>query len=86
MFLRWMVRPDTAGVDLGIWKSLNTSQLSCPLDVHSGNVARTLKILKRKQNDGKAVLELDTALRKLDPIDPVKYDYALFGLGVFEGF
>ena len=86
MFLRWMVRPNTAGVDLGIWKSLSTAQLSCPLDVHSGNVARKLKLLKRKQNDGKALLELDTALRKLDPLDPVKYDYALFGLGVFEGF
>jgi len=86
MFLRWMVRPNTAGVDLGIWKNLSTSQLSCPLDVHSGNVARKLKLLKRKQNDGKAVLELDTALRKLDSNDPVKYDYALFGLGVFENF
>jgi uncharacterized protein (TIGR02757 family) len=86
MFLRWMVRNDCAGVDFGIWKSLSPSQLSCPLDVHSGNVARKLGLLKRKQNDAKALLELDTALRKLDPNDPVKYDFALFGLGVFENF
>lgn len=86
MFLRWMVRDDNTGVDFGIWKSLSASQLSCPLDVHSGNVARKLGLLKRKQNDGKALAELDTALRKLDAKDPVKYDFALFGLGVFEGF
>lgn len=86
MFLRWMVRKDNAGVDLGIWKSITTSSLSCPLDIHSGNVARKLGILKRKQNDAKALLELDTELRLLDPTDPVKYDFALFGLGVFEGF
>lgn len=86
MFLRWMVRNDNNGVDFGIWKSLSPTQLSCPLDVHSGNVARKLGLLKRKQNDGKALAELDTCLRKLDPNDPVKYDFALFGLGVFEGF
>lgn len=86
MFLRWMVRQDATGVDLGIWRSIPPSALSCPLDVHSGNVARKLNLLTRKQNDAKAVLELDTALRKLDPNDPVKYDFALFGLGVFEGF
>ena len=86
MYLRWMVRQDNNGVDFGIWKSISPALLSCPLDVHSGNVARKLKLLKRKQNDGKALLELDTALRKLDPNDPVKYDFALFGLGVFEGF
>jgi len=86
MFLRWMIRKDNNGVDFGIWNSLSPSQLSCPLDVHSGNVARKLGILKRKQNDGKALAELDLALRKLDPTDPVKYDFALFGLGVFEGF
>jgi uncharacterized protein (TIGR02757 family) len=86
MFLRWMVRQDKHGVDFGIWKSISPSLLSCPLDVHSGNVARKLHLLKRKQNDGKAVQELDQALRKLDPTDPVKYDFALFGLGVFEGF
>ncbi|WP_396600757.1 TIGR02757 family protein [Algibacter sp. R77976] len=86
MFLRWMVRNDNTGVDFGIWKSISPGLLSCPLDVHSGNVARKLGLLKRKQNDGKALTELDTALRKLDPNDPVKYDFALFGLGVFEGF
>lgn len=86
MFLRWMVRPNTTGVDFGIWKHITPSQLSCPLDVHSGNVARKLGLLTRKQNDAKALLELDTALRKLDDQDPVKYDFALFGLGVFENF
>lgn len=84
MYLRWMVRPADAGVDFGIWRKLKPAQLSCPLDVHSGRVARQLGLLKRKQNDATALLELDTALRKLDPADPVKYDYALFGLGVFE--
>ncbi|AVR46449.1 TIGR02757 family protein [Christiangramia fulva] len=84
MFLRWMVRNDNAGVDFGIWKSLSPSVLSCPLDVHSGKVARKLKLLKRKANDAKALSELDENLRKLDPEDPVKYDYALFGIGVFE--
>lgn len=85
MFLRWMVRNDQK-VDFGIWNSLSPSQLSCPLDVHSGNVARKLGLLTRTQNDGKALTELDANLRKLDPTDPVKYDFALFGLGVFEGF
>ena len=86
MFLRWMVRPSETGVDFGIWKSLQPSQLSCPLDVHSGKVARALGLLQRRQNDARAVAELDSALRKLDPEDPVKYDFALFGLGVFEKF
>jgi uncharacterized protein (TIGR02757 family) len=86
MFLRWMVRNDKNGVDFGIWKSLSPSQLSCPLDVHSGNVARKLGLLTRKQNDAKALHELDTSLRQLDANDPVKYDFALFGLGVFEKF
>ena len=86
MFLRWMVRPVDTGVDFGIWRGLDPSQLSCPLDVHSGKVARALGILKRKQNDARAVAELDASLRKLDPKDPVKYDFALFGLGVFEKF
>ena len=86
MFLRWMVRRDNAGVDFGIWKGISPSLLSCPLDVHSGNVARKLGLLKRKQNDAKAVIELDSSLRLLDFQDPVKYDFALFGLGVFEGF
>ena len=86
MFLRWMVRRDAAGVDFGIWKSLSPSQLSCPLDVHSGSVARKLGLLGRKQNDDRALAELDSNLRKLDATDPVKYDFALFGLGVFEKF
>jgi uncharacterized protein (TIGR02757 family) len=86
MFLRWMVRPSNSGVDFGIWKGLKTAQLSCPLDVHSGNVARKLGLLKRHQNDAKAVKELDKNLRKFDQTDPVKYDFALFGLGVFEKF
>lgn len=86
LFLRWMVRTDNAGVDLGIWKSLQPSLLSCPLDIHSGNVARKLGLITRKQDDIKALNELDTNLRLFDPTDPVKYDYALFGLGVFEGW
>lgn len=86
MYLRWMCRQDNKGVDLGIWKSIPPALLSCPLDVHSGNVARKLGILSRKQNDGRALLELDSKLREFDAIDPVKYDFALFGLGVFEGF
>jgi len=86
MFLRWMVRPSVSGVDFGLWTRVKPAQLSCPLDVHSGNVARALGLLSRKQNDARAVTELDKALRKLDPDDPVKYDFALFGLGVFERF
>ncbi|GHA31314.1 TIGR02757 family protein [Salinimicrobium marinum] len=86
MFLRWMVRKDSGNVDFGIWEDISPSMLSCPLDVHSGNVARKLKLLKRKQNDAKALSELDSTLRKLDPQDPVKYDFALFGLGVFEKY
>jgi len=86
MFLRWMVRNDKNGVDFGIWTKISPSLLSCPLDIHSGRVARKLGLLKRKQNDHKAVIELDKFLRNLDPLDPVKYDFSLFGLGVFEGF
>ncbi len=86
MFLRWMVRSNATGVDFGLWKSISPALLSCPLDVHSGNVSRKLGLLKRKQNDALALLELDKSLRKLDPVDPVKYDFALFGLGVFEKF
>jgi uncharacterized protein (TIGR02757 family) len=84
MFLRWMVRKDKNLVDLGLWKNISTSHLSIPLDVHSGNVARQLGMLTRKQNDARAVEELDAVLRRLDPVDPVKYDYALFGLGAIE--
>ena len=86
MFLRWMVRKDTTGVDLGIWQTHSPKKLHCPLDVHSGNVARKLHILQRRQNDWKAVMELDSILRQFDPNDPVKFDFALFGLGVFEKF
>lgn len=86
MYLRWLIRRDKKGVDFGLWKSLSPSILSCPLDVHSGNVARKLGLLTRQQNDAKALLELDTTLRTLDKTDPVKYDFALFGLGAFEGF
>lgn len=86
MFLRWMVRSSNKGVDFGIWNRLNARQLSCPLDIHTGNVARRLGLLKRKQNDYKASVELDTNLRRFDPNDPVKYDFALFGLGIYEKF
>jgi len=86
MYLRWMIRNDSRGVDFGLWKTIPPSILSCPIDIHSGNVARKLGLLKRKQNDSKAVIELDTYLRSLDKRDPVKYDFALFGLGVFEKF
>jgi uncharacterized protein (TIGR02757 family) len=86
MFLRWMIRKDKMGVDFGIWNSLKPSQLSCPLDVHSGTIARKLGLLTRMQNDAKAVSELDVALRKMDKNDPVKYDFALFGLGIYEKF
>jgi uncharacterized protein (TIGR02757 family) len=86
MFLRWMVRQDDCGVDFGIWKSISPAVLSCPLDVHSGRVARKLGLLSRTQNDWKAVAELTSNLRKMCPEDPVKYDFALFGLGVFEKF
>lgn len=86
MFLRWMIRQDNAGVDFGLWKTISPSILSCPLDVHSGNVARKLALLKRRQNDARAVKELDDALRQMDIHDPVKYDFALFGLGIFEDF
>ena len=86
MYLRWMTRKDNKGVDFGIWDSISPSILSCPLDVHSGNVARKLGLLTRKQNDSKAVSELDKILREMDNEDPVKYDFALFGLGVFERF
>jgi len=86
MMLRWFCRQDNHGVDFGIWKNIPPTILSCPLDVHSGNVARQFDLLTRKQNDVKALNELDSNLRLLDANDPVKYDFALFGLGVFEQF
>lgn len=86
MYLRWMVRRDTNGVDFGIWKKIAPANLYLPLDVHTSRVARKLGLLTRKQNDWKAVLELTESLRALDPADPVKYDFALFGLGAFDRF
>jgi len=84
MFLRWMVRSDSSGVDFGIWRKISAAHLMCPLDVHSGRVARMLGLLQRKQDDWRAVEELTGNLRKLKSNDPVVYDYALFGMGVFE--
>jgi len=84
MYLRWMVRPNDRGVDFGLWTMIPTAVLSCPLDVHSGRVARELGLLQRHQNDWTAVEELDRALRTFDPNDPVKYDFALFGMGVVD--
>lgn len=86
MFLRWMVRKDNRGVDFGMWKNIDPASLYIPLDLHSGNTARRLGLLTRKMNDWKAVEELTAVLREFDPSDPVKYDFALFGLGVFDGF
>jgi uncharacterized protein (TIGR02757 family) len=86
MFLRWMVRRDDAGVDFGIWEEINPAHLYLPLDLHTGNVARKLGLLKRKQNDWRAVEELTARLREFDSLDPVKYDFALFGLGIFEDY
>jgi uncharacterized protein (TIGR02757 family) len=86
MFLRWMVRKDSLGVDFGIWKKIDPAMLYIPLDLHSGNTARRLGLLTRKMNDWKAVEELTEILREFDPSDPVKYDFALFGLGVNEKF
>ncbi|MFO8235055.1 MAG: TIGR02757 family protein [Bacteroidales bacterium] len=86
MFLRWMVRKDDRGIDFGLWKLVNPKDLYIPLDIHSSNVARKLGLLKRKQNDWQAVEELTNILRNFDPKDPVKYDFALFGLGAFEKF
>ena len=86
MFLRWMARKDNTGVDFGIWDKISMSDLFLPLDVHTGNVGRKLGLLKRKQNDWKSVEEITSVLRQFDPQDPIKYDFALFGLGVFEKF
>ena len=84
MFLRWMVRQDDRGVDFGVWKSIKPAQLLIPYDVHVERSAKQLGLVQRKQRDWKAVLELTSNLRKMDPTDPVKYDFALFGLGVLE--
>jgi uncharacterized protein (TIGR02757 family) len=82
MYLRWMVRKDKKGVDFGIWDSFSPSELYLPLDIHTGNISRKLGLLKRKQNDWEAVEEITSVLRQFDPNDPVKYDFALFGLGI----
>ncbi len=86
MYLRWMVRKDDRGVDFGLWNQISSADLYLPLDVHTGNVGRKLGLLTRKQNDWPAVEEITENLRKFDPLDPIKYDYALFGLGAFEKF
>jgi uncharacterized protein (TIGR02757 family) len=86
MYLRWMCRSSVNQVDFGIWSNISPSELYLPLDVHTANVARKLQLLNRKQNDWKALEELMEKLRKMDPNDPVKYDFALFGLGAFEKF
>jgi uncharacterized protein (TIGR02757 family) len=86
MFLRWMVRRDDKGVDFGIWKKISPSQLICPIDLHVARVSRRFNLLKRKQTDWQAALELTDNLRQFDKNDPVKYDFALFALGVIEKF
>ena len=86
MFLRWMVRKDNNGVDFGLWNRIKPAQLVCPCDLHVDKVARSLGLITRKQTDWAAAVELTENLKKFDPDDPVKYDYALFGLGIMEKF
>ena len=86
MFLRWMVRQDNKGVDFGIWKKIKPSDLICPIDLHVARVSRKLNLLSRKQVDWIAAIELTEQLREFDPADPVKYDFALFGLGIYEKY
>ena len=86
MFLRWMVRNDNKGVDFGIWKQIRPAQLVCPIDLHVARVARQFNMLKRKQTDWNAAIELTDYLKTFDPEDPIRYDYALFALGVAEKF
>ena len=86
MFLRWMVRKDSKGVDFGIWKNISPSQLICPVDLHVSRVAKRFKLITRNQTDWQTALELTNHLRKLDKNDPVKYDFALFGLGIIENY
>ena len=86
MFLRWMVRDDNRGVDFGIWKSIRPADLICPTDLHVERVARKLKLITRKQVDWQTAIELTQNLRQFDPTDPIKYDFALFGLGIEEQF
>lgn len=84
MFLRWMVRSDASGIDFGLWKGIPASALLIPLDLHTGSVSRQLGLLTRRQNDARAVEELTARLREFDPEDPIRYDFALFGLGAFQ--
>lgn len=84
MFLRWMVRSDNRGVDFGLWKKIKPAQLVCPCDIHVERVSRRLKLIRRKALDWQTALELTDNLRRLDPVDPVRYDFALFGLGVMD--
>lgn len=84
MYLRWLVRKDDSGIDFGLWKKIPASALLIPLDLHTGNVSRQLGLLTRKQNDARAVAELTERLREFDPTDPIRYDFALFGLGAFK--
>ena len=86
MFLRWMVRADNNGVDFGIWKKISPACLICPLDLHVARVARRLHLLDRKTNDWQAAIQLTSQLRRFDPADPVKYDFALFGMGIMEKY
>lgn len=86
MYLRWMVRRDKAGVDFGLWKNIQPAQLVCPVDLHVARVARRFGLMQRKQPDWQAALELTDYLRQLHPADPVRYDFALFGLGVIEKY
>jgi uncharacterized protein (TIGR02757 family) len=86
MYLRWMIRKDNHGVDFGLWNNITPAQLICPLDVHVARVARRFNLLERQQNDWQTAVELTAYLKQLDPIDPVKYDFALFGLGVVEKY
>ena len=86
MYLRWMVRRDKCGVDLGLWKKISPSQLVIPLDVHVARVARHFNLLHRKNADWLAALELTNEMKKFDAADPAKYDFALFALGVLEKF
>ncbi len=86
MYLRWMVRKDHKGVDFGIWKKISPADLICPVDLHVARVARGFGLISRKQTDWETAMELTRALRLMDPEDPVKYDFALFGLGVKEEY
>jgi uncharacterized protein (TIGR02757 family) len=86
LFLRWMVRKDNSGVDFGIWEHISPARLICPLDVHTSRIARSLGLINRKQDNWQAAVELTEQLKKYDATDPVKFDFALFGLGMYEKF